>query len=84
MIRPFTYNDFKFFSGVEHDEDHTPMIRDGGNWFGICDLHIVEIYLEDITYCFGECEYEMNKLILDALPDILRRSELEGLGFELL
>jgi hypothetical protein len=85
-MRPFTKEDWYGFAGSMEAEGKPPMIREGQDWLGVSDLVQVEVHYdsEEITesYVFATSNYEMAKLILEALPDSVRPHQLVDLGFQ--
>jgi hypothetical protein len=85
-MRLFTKQDWYGFAGCEADDEHQPWIRGGIQWLGVCDKCGVGIYYdtgmnEDDAF-FLESNYEMGKLILEALPDTVTKRQVIDLGFK--
>lgn len=89
-IREFSKVDWYGFAGAEEEPGKPPMITEGTNWVGVCDINGVDVYVEEKeTDKVGqgwylrltEYRYPLGKFILESLPLTITTQFLEDLGF---
>lgn len=90
VLREFEKVDWYGWAGAEDAPGKPPMITEGVNWVGVCDINGVDVYTNNENpdevgtgwyLRLTEYRYPMGKFILESLPEIISIRFLEDVGF---
>jgi hypothetical protein len=89
-LRAFEKVDWYGWAGAEDAPGKPPMICEGVNWVGVCDVNGVDVYIENENpdelgngwyLRLTEYRYPLGKFILESLPEVITIQFVEDLGF---